>query len=72
MLILWIRKNKTGERTCPQKNDKESLEKHNEDMKRFRLTHPEIEATNPKDIMTADGNVLAAVQNVKLNKHAKN
>lgn len=72
MLILWIRKNKTGERTCTPKNAKESFRKHNEDMKRFRLSHPEIEATSGRDIMTADGNVLATVQNVKLNKHVQN
>ena len=72
MLILWIRKSKTGERTCPQKNDQDSFWKHNEDMKRFRLAHPKIEATNSKDIMIADGNILATVQKVKLTKHAQN
>ena len=53
MLILWIRKSKTGEQTCPQKNDKDSFQKHDEDMKKFRLAHPDIEAISPRDIMTA-------------------
>ena len=72
MLILWIRKRKTGEPTSPKKYDKDSLRKHDEDMKMFRLSHPKIEATNTADIMTADGNILAAVQNVKLTKHIQN
>ena len=72
MLILWIRKSKTGEQNCPQKNDQASFLKHAEDMKRFRLSHPEIETTNPRDIMTADGNILAAVEKVKLTKHVQN
>jgi len=72
MLILWIRKGKTGGQTRPSKNDKESFRKHNEDMKRFCLSHPKIEATSAHDIMTADGNVLATVQQVKLNKHVQN
>ena len=72
MFILWIRKNKTGERTCPQKNDRESFPKHDEDMKKFRLAHPKIEVTSLKGIMTIDGDILAAVQNVRLSKHAQN
>ena len=72
MLILWIRKKKADEQTCSKKNQKDSLQKHIEDMKRFSLNHPKIEVTNPRDIMTADGNILAAVQKVKLAKHVQN
>jgi hypothetical protein len=72
MLILWIRKKEKDEQTCPKKNEQDSLQKHIEEMKKFRLTHPKIEATNPKDIITADGNLLAAVQEVKLAKHVQN
>ena len=72
MLILWIRKSKTGERTDPPKNDKDSFQKHNEDMKRFHLSHPKMEPTSPSDIMIADGDILAAVQKVKLTKHVQN
>ena len=72
MLIFWIRKNKTGERSCPQKNEKESFRKHEEDMKRFCLVHPNMETTSAKDMMKVNGDILAAVQKVKLNKHAQN
>jgi hypothetical protein len=72
MLIFWIRKSKTGEQNCPQGNDQDSFQKHDEDMKRFFLSHPQIETTAAKDIITADGNVLAAVQKVKLTKHVQN
>ena len=72
MLILWIRKRKTGEADCPQKDDKDAFQKHNEDMKRFYLSHPTVEAISPGDIMTPDGDILAAMQNVKLIKHAQN
>ena len=72
MLILWIRKKKTGEPTSPKKYDKESLQKHDEEMKKFRLSHPKIVTKNTEDIMTADGNILATVQKVKLAKHIQN
>ena len=75
MLILWIRKSKMGEQTCTKKNDNDSLQKHNEDMKKFQVSHPKIEITNSqdiKDILTAEGDVLARVQEVKLTKHSQN
>ena len=72
MLILWIRKRTTGEQTCQPENVKNSFLKHVEDMKKFRLSHPEIGTTSSKDIMTSNGDVLAAVQKVKLTKHVHN
>jgi len=76
MLILWIRKSKTGEQTRQQETGKDSFRKHVEDMKRFRLSHArEIEVISSKDIkdiMTPDGDVLAAVQKVSLSEHAQN
>ena len=72
MLILWIRKNKNGEQICQQKNDKKPFQKHDEAMKRFNLSHPKIESANSQDISTADGLILAPVQNVKLAKHVQN
>jgi hypothetical protein len=72
MFILWIRKRQTDE-TCPPKDSRESQPKHNEDMKRFRLEHPEIiEVIKARDIVTTDGDILAAVQNVKLAKSSQN
>jgi hypothetical protein len=71
MLIIWIRKRKSDKRTCP-KNDPVSFQKHAEDMKKFSSGHPNIEAANPRDIMIANGDVLAAVQKVKLIKYTQN
>ena len=71
MLIFFIRKNETGERTCPSKNDQDYLREHNKDMKRFRLAHPK-ESISARDMIAADDNVLATVQTVKLTKHAQN
>jgi hypothetical protein len=72
MLILWIRKTKTGDQTCHQKNGQSSFQKHDENMKRFRLTHPRIKSTGSKDIMTTDGAILAPVQTVKLASNSQN
>jgi len=72
MLILWIRRNKTDKQTNSPKNDKETLKKHNEDMKKFRLSHPEIETINVKDIIAPDGAILAPVHGVKLAKNVQN
>jgi hypothetical protein len=73
MLILWIRKNKASEPVCPpQKEDKKSFQKHDEEMKKFRLAHPKIEATSPGDIVTKDGLILAPVHWVRLNKNIQN
>lgn len=72
MLILWIRKSQPDERTRQPKNTGESFRKHDEEMKGFRLSHPQIEATNPKDIITTDGNILAPIQNVRLTNYSQN
>jgi hypothetical protein len=72
MIILWIRKRKTSERTRQPENNRESFQKHDESMKSFSLSHPKIESARPKDIMTVDGNVLASIQNVKMGKHTQN
>ena len=72
MLILWIRRNKTDKQPSPPKKDKETLKKHNEDMKKFRLSHPEIENIDVKDIISPDGAILAPVHGVKLAKNVQN
>jgi len=41
-------------------------------MKQFRLAHPDTNVINAKDIITADGNLLAPVDSVKLNEHVQN
>jgi stress response protein YsnF len=72
MLILWIRRNKTNKQNSPGNNDKESFQKHDEDMKRFRHSHQKLEATISKDIITTEGDVLAPVHTVMLAKHSQN
>jgi len=76
MLILWIRKRKTDEQTRQQESGKDGFRKHAEDMKRFRLSHPQeievITSRDIRDIMTPDGDILAAVQKVSLSEHAQN
>ena len=71
MLILWIRKKKTGEPSGQPKGDLESFQKHIESMKNFCLAHPKLEET-PKDVFTMDNLVLAPVQHVKLSRNAQN
>ena len=70
MIILWIKKRKPDKQ--PSKSDKESFREHDEMMKQFRHTHPELNVINSKDIMTADGNLLAPVQKVILNENTHN
>jgi hypothetical protein len=55
-------------------NEREAFQKHIEIMKEFRTSHPdrEIKVVTPKDILTSDGNLLAPVANVKLDKHKQN
>lgn len=72
MLILWIRKIKTGMQSSPRKKEPKSFQKHNADMKKFRLSHPDIEAINSQDIITADGNILAPVHGFRLAKNIQN
>ena len=72
MLILWIKKIKTGGQNSQPKNARESLQKHNEDMRRFQLCHPKLKSLQTQDIMIAGGHVLAAVHSVKMTQYAKN
>ena len=72
MLILWIRKSKTSEPKISNKNDKKSFQKHDEDMKKFRLSHPDMNIISANDILTTDGDILAPVHKVKLTEHAQN
>jgi len=72
MIILWIRKKKTEEKSGLAKDNKESFQKHDDIMKQFRLAHPDANVINAKDIMTADGNLLAPVEKVKLTEHVQN
>jgi hypothetical protein len=68
MLILWIRGKKNGQ----TKEDLKSFQEHVESMKKFCSSHPKIEKARSLDIFTADGLMLAPVQQVKLGKNVQN
>ena len=72
MLILWIRRKKTPETDRQLEEARESFLKHDDEMKKFRLAHPELEKGTPGDIITADGHVLAAVQGIRLSNNIQN
>ncbi len=72
MIILWVKKRKEGEKDNP--DDKESFRKHDEIMKKFRVGHPgrDVKIVPAKDILSADGNLLAPVDSIKLGKNKQN
>jgi hypothetical protein len=74
MIILWVRKRKAGETKDAPGSDKDTFQKHDELMKKFRFAHPDREAkiVPAKDILTTDGNLLAPVDSVKLDKNKQN
>jgi hypothetical protein len=75
MIILWIRKRKDEERKDTNKNgDRDSFRKHDEDMKKFRIAHPnrEVKIIHARNILNAGGNPLAPVDEVKLDKNKQN
>jgi len=74
MIILWVRKRKTEKGKAPSSYDHDTFRKHNESMKKFRISHPkrEVKIVDQKDIMTASGNLLAPIDTVKLDKNKQN
>jgi hypothetical protein len=70
MIILWIRKTRKEKQEKETKS--ESFLTHDEKMRKFRLDHPDIGIVTDKDIITGDGNLLAPVHSVRLDKHAQN
>ena len=71
MIILWVRKNKDVKNSMDKRNS-ESFHEHDDIMKRFRLAHPDVNLVTSKDIMTAEGNLLAPVHQVKLPENIQN
>ena len=69
MLIVWIRKNN---HTRPEETAGERTDRHNRDMARFKASHPDWDVADARDIVTADGNLLAAVHGVKLPACSRN
>jgi hypothetical protein len=73
MLILWIRKLKKNKQNEEKKNDRETqLNEHNENMKKFRQLHKELQTVINKDIIAQDGSILAPIHGVRLAKHSQN
>jgi hypothetical protein len=74
MIILWVRKRKTEKAIAPSSSDHDAFRKHNELMKKFRISHPkrEVKIVDSKDIMTTGGNLLAPIDTVKMDKNKQN
>lgn len=71
MLIVWIRKANKDRKTTGESAE-EKTARHNADMKAFRASHPDLNIIDARDIVTADGSLLAPVQGVKLVEYVQN
>ncbi|MCJ7604746.1 MAG: hypothetical protein MUO19_01770 [Dehalococcoidales bacterium] len=71
MLVVWIRKADKNRQTTGESTEDKAA-RHNADMKAFRASHPDLNIIDARDIVTADGSLLAPVQGVKLAEYAKN
>jgi hypothetical protein len=69
MLILLITQ-KTDHETIV--NSIEDFARHNEAMKHFRLSHPDLSKASARDIVTEEGALLAPVYCVRLNANTRN
>ena len=72
MIILWIRRKKSGMSTGIDKRENQSFQIHDDIMKRFRLEHQDTDMLNPKDILAGEENLLAPIQQVKLTENIQN
>jgi hypothetical protein len=72
MIILWVRKKKNEKQNHSSGHELDSFRKHDEIMKKFRLSHPDVKIFTPRNILTADGNLLAPIYAVKLGENAQN
>ncbi len=75
MIILWVRKRKDEERKDTDKNDdREPFQKHDEIMKKFRISHPDrdVKIVHAGNILNTGGNLLAPVDPIKLDKNKQN
>jgi hypothetical protein len=71
MLILWITRKKENP-TPPAEVSGEALRQHNTAMEKFRRAHPALNIVNARDIVLADGALLAPVDGVSLDGNARN
>jgi hypothetical protein len=70
MIILWIRKNKADK--LNDMGNTATFQEHDDVMKRFRMSHPDVNMVASRDIMTSEGNLLAPVHQVKLADNIQN
>ncbi len=70
MLIVWLKKSKHDLRA--EETERERTARHNADMKRFRAAHPDLHVVDARDIVTADGDLLAPARGVKLDANSRN
>lgn len=71
MLILLITPRSKQEPPTPATGE-DSFRRHNEAMKQFRRAHPDLNILNARDILTADGDLLATVEGIRLDGNARN
>jgi hypothetical protein len=74
LIILWVSKKKDEEGKDPSKKGQEFSRKQDEIIKNFRIAHleRELKIVNAKDLIKADGNLLAPVDGVKLGNNRQN
>jgi hypothetical protein len=74
LIILWVRKEKEEVKRDPPPDDRESFQKHDETMKKFRTAHPEreLKIVAPKDLINSGGNLLVPIDAVKLGSNRQN
>ena len=73
MLILWIKKFKKNKQNEEKPIDNtNNFDEHDEDMRKFRQLHHELQTAINKDIIAQDGSILAPIHGVRLAKNSQN
>jgi hypothetical protein len=72
MFILWIRKGNVNRQNIDEKQTARFSQEREDVIRQFRLEHPDITVSNARDIMTEDGNLLAAIHEVRLWSNIQN
>ena len=72
MIILWIRKNKAESQNTKDKKERHSFQAHDDIMKKFRVSHPDLSILDSEDIIAANDNCLAPIYDVKLTANIQN
>ena len=70
MAMDWHNRDETH--NSHNREDRASFQKHDESMKRFRLDHPEREATRAEIARTVDYFTLLPIRRVRLSRFSPN